>query len=169
MPSPDLARVYDNHAQALFAFLLNLTRDVSDTRDIFQEVFARLARRPAALATATDERGFLLRTAHNAAIDWMRRRGSRERTRQAFAAESAVVFAWSDDPDEAAFRCALEGALGELPIEQRAVVHLKLWEGRTFHEIAQLLDIPLHTAASRYRYAIDKLRTRLRPLYDEIR
>jgi DNA-directed RNA polymerase specialized sigma24 family protein len=108
MPSPDLARVYDDHAQALFAFLLNLTRDVADTRDIFQEVFARLARRPAALATATDERGFLLRTAHNAAIDWMRRRGSRERTRQAFAAESAVLFAHSDDPDEAAFRCALD-------------------------------------------------------------
>jgi RNA polymerase sigma-70 factor (ECF subfamily) len=31
------------------------------------------------------------------------------------------------------------------------------------------LEIPLNTAASRYRYGMDKLRTRLRPLYDEIR
>jgi DNA-directed RNA polymerase specialized sigma24 family protein len=107
MPSPDLARVYDDHAQALFAFLLNLTRDVSDARDIFQEVFAKLARRPGALAPAADERAFLLRTAHHAAIDWMRRRGSRERTRQSFAAESTVLFAHSDD-QEAAFRCALD-------------------------------------------------------------
>jgi RNA polymerase sigma-70 factor (ECF subfamily) len=38
----------------------------------------------------------------------------------------------------------------------------------TFEEIAETQGIPLNTAASRYRYAIDKLRTRLRPLYDEI-
>jgi RNA polymerase sigma-70 factor (ECF subfamily) len=49
------------------------------------------------------------------------------------------------------------------------VVHLKLWEGLTFGQIADLLGIPLNTAASRYRYALDKLRERLRPLYDEIK
>ena len=62
----------------------------------------------------------------------------------------------------------LAAALGELPADQRAVVHLKLWEGLTFEQIAELLGIPLNTAASRYRYGIDKLRERLRPLYDEI-
>ena len=41
-------------------------------------------------------------------------------------------------------------------------------EGLTFDKIAELLDIPLNTAASRYRYGRDKLRERLRPLYDEI-
>jgi RNA polymerase sigma-70 factor (ECF subfamily) len=67
------------------------------------------------------------------------------------------------------FRERLTGALGELPVEQRAVVHLKLWEGLTFEAIAGLLEIPLNTAASRYRYGLDKLRERLRPLYEEIR
>ena len=62
----------------------------------------------------------------------------------------------------------LSAALGELPADQRAVVHLKLWEGLTFEQIAELLGIPLNTAASRYRYGLDKLRERLRPLYDEI-
>ena len=38
-----------------------------------------------------------------------------------------------------------------------------------FEEIAATLEIPLNTAASRYRYGLDKLRTRLRPLYDEIK
>ena len=49
------------------------------------------------------------------------------------------------------------------------MVHLKLWEGLTFEQIAELLGIPLNTAASRYRYGLDKLRERLRPLYDEIK
>jgi RNA polymerase sigma-70 factor (ECF subfamily) len=49
------------------------------------------------------------------------------------------------------------------------VVHLKLWEGLTFDRIAETLQISINTAASRYRYALDKLRVRLRPLYDEIK
>jgi RNA polymerase sigma-70 factor (ECF subfamily) len=57
----------------------------------------------------------------------------------------------------------------ELPPDQRAVVHLKLWEGLAFEEIAAALEIPPNTAASRYRYGLDKLRERLRPLYEEIR
>ena len=39
----------------------------------------------------------------------------------------------------------------------------------TFEEIAATLEIPLNTAASRYRYGLDKLRARLRPLYEEIK
>jgi RNA polymerase sigma-70 factor, ECF subfamily len=58
--------------------------------------------------------------------------------------------------------------LDSLPVDQRAVVHLKLWEELTFEAIAELLDIPSNTAASRYRYGLDKLRQRLRPLYREI-
>ena len=75
----------------------------------------------------------------------------------------------TSDPDEAAFRNELAIALGELPPDQRAVVHLKLWSGLTFEQIAETLEIPLNTAASRYRYGLDKLRARLRPLYDEIK
>ena len=79
------------------------------------------------------------------------------------------MFAPGGEPDSEAFRQALSAALGALPPDQRAVVHLKLWEGLTFEQIAELLGIPLNTAASRYRYGIDKLRERLRPLYDEIK
>ena len=60
-------------------------------------------------------------------------------------------------------------ALADLPSEQRAVVHLKLWENLTFEQIAEALDISPNTAASRYRYGVDKLRDQLRPLYEEIK
>ena len=49
-------------------------------------------------------------------------------------------------------------ALASLPEEQRAVIHLKIWENLTFARIAVVLDIPANTAASRYRYALEKLR-----------
>jgi RNA polymerase sigma-70 factor, ECF subfamily len=169
MSPPDfLARVYDDHAQALFAFLLNFTRHETETKDLLQELFAKLAKQPGLLDAVRDERAFLIRLAHNQAIDAMRRRGAREKKHELFAVESFAMFVTSADPDEQVFRQALADALLELPPEQRAVVHLKLWEGFTFETIAEALDIPPNTAASRYRYGLDKLRKRLRLLYEEI-
>jgi RNA polymerase sigma-70 factor, ECF subfamily len=115
-----------------------------------------------------DHRAFLLRLAHNLAIDLMRRRATREKHHAVLTSEMDV-FAPSSDPDEQAFRQCLASALAELPADQRAVVHLKLWEGLTFEVIAETLEISTNTAASRYRYGLDKLRERLRPLYEEIR
>ena len=48
-----------------------------------------------------------------------------------------------------------------LPAEQREVVHLKVFEGMTFQEIADLCGESINTVASRYRYAIEKLRDQL--------
>ena len=165
----EIERLYEAHASALFAFLLNLTRSEADTKDLLQEIFKKLAARPGLIAAARNERAFLLRLARNLAIDQVRRGQTRERQHEALANESPVLFASTSDPDEAALRRELSGALGELPVEQRAVVHLKLWEGLTFEAIAGTLDIPPNTAASRYRYGVDKLRERLRLLYEEIR
>jgi RNA polymerase sigma-70 factor (ECF subfamily) len=165
----DLARLYDDHAQALFAFLLNFTRSEADTRDLLQELFVKLAKHPHLLNGVRDERAFLVRLAHNLAVDLIRRRGTRAKNHAQLAAETGGLFAASGDPDEQTFREALTQALGELPPEQRAVVHLKLWEGFTFEQIAAALDLSPNTAASRYRYGLDKLRDRLRPLYEEIK
>lgn len=167
--SLNLERLYDEHAQALFAFLLNFLRDEADTKDVLQDLFIKLARDPVLLKNARDERGFLIRAAHNLAIDLMRRRGTREKNYDQLAQEFDSVFADDASPDENIFQQKLSGALGELPADQRAVVHLKLWEGLTFEAIADALEISHNTAASRYRYGLDKLRQRLRPIYDEIK
>ena len=164
----ELQRLYDDHAQALFAFLLNFTRHEADARDVLQEIFHKLAKQPHLLDKISEPRAFLIRLAHNQAVDLMRRQATRQKNYDQLATGSDSLFPSSDDPDEAAFRQALEAALAELPSEQRAVVHLKLWEDMTFEAIARTLDIPTNTAASRYRYGIDKLRERLRLLYEEI-
>jgi RNA polymerase sigma-70 factor (ECF subfamily) len=57
--------------------------------------------------------------------------------------------------------------MGALPEDQRAVVHLKIWEDMTFAQIGETLGLPANTAASRYRYALEKLEALLRPLQNE--
>jgi RNA polymerase sigma-70 factor (ECF subfamily) len=64
----------------------------------------------------------------------------------------------SDRPDE---RLALARALAVLPPDQREVVHLKVFEGLTFNEIAELTSESINTIGSRYRYAMLKLRATL--------
>jgi RNA polymerase sigma-70 factor (ECF subfamily) len=170
MPEPiDIERLYDEHAQALFSFALSFTGQEADGRDLLQDVFVKLARQPEILDGVRDERAFLLRLAHNRAIDLLRRREARKTRHAALAAESTSLFSPAADPDARAFQEALSSALEELPQEQRVVVHLKLWQGFTFERIAAVLDIPTNTAGSRYRYGLDKLRERLRPLYEEVK
>ena len=53
-------------------------------------------------------------------------------------------------------------AIRSLPVEQSEVVVLKIWEELTFVQIAEVLDVPPATAASRYRYAMQKLACELR-------
>src|SRR5262245_56930463 len=101
MSSPDfLARLYDHHAQALFAFLLNLTRDEMDAKDVLQELFVKLAKQPGLLDGVRDERAFLVRLVHNLAIDLVRRRRTRERNYEGLVGEMASLFAPAADPYE---------------------------------------------------------------------
>ena len=56
---------------------------------------------------------------------------------------------------------AVRAAMVELPVEQRQVVAMRIYEEKTFAEIAEQLDIPLGTALGRMRLALKKLRQRL--------
>ena len=63
----------------------------------------------------------------------------------------------SESPAErAAMRC-----LAELPVEQREVIVLKIWNQLTFEEIGGLLEISPNTAAGRYRYGLQKMKFKL--------
>ncbi len=53
---------------------------------------------------------------------------------------------------------ALTAAVAGLPPAQREVLALKIDGGLTFVEIAAVTGTSINTAASRYRYAIEKIR-----------
>ena len=166
MPAaPTLPELYGAHAAGLFHYFTSFTGNEADAKDLLQEFFIKLARQPIPAGIA-NLRAWLLRLAHHHAIDWLRRHRVR---RDAEAAAPVELFATHADPDQAELAQRLTRALALLPLEQRSVAQLKLWDGLTFEEIAEVQGIPLNTAASRYRYALEKLRSELRPLYDELK
>ena len=141
----------------MFAFLVNLTRSDADAADLLQEVFRKAGRMPRVSIRAP--RRYLLRIAHNAFVDLVRREVRGQVALEELREEGDAFWVEPTDSEEAEEMLQF---LARLPEEQRAVVHLKIWEELTFREIAKTLGIPANTAASRYRYAIDKLRGSLR-------
>ena len=162
-----LDQIYDAHADALYAFLLNCAGNELHVQDALQEVFLKLARTPEILANVSNPRAFLFRIAHNALLDLVRRSNTRTLYEARHSGETPDLLLPLFPSDDSEFRQAVEASLKNLPQEQRAVLHLKLWENLTFIQIAEALGISPHTAASRYRYALNKLRSTLRPVYEE--
>jgi RNA polymerase sigma-70 factor (ECF subfamily) len=148
-----LADAYDAHAHHLYAFARRLVGD--EAEECVQEVFVSLAER--GLAGVEDVRAYLFSSLRHAA----RARVQQGRRRAELHQRAAPLDeAHAADPQGAR---ELARALAGLPLEQREVVALKVDGGLTFAEIGAVLGVPLNTAASRYRYALSKLKERLAP------
>ena len=166
MNDHELERIYDAHASGLFHYLVTFTKTEADAHDLLQEIFIRLAR--GAVPDMQSEKAFLYRMAHNLAIDWLRRRKVRWNSEARLIRDLDEGMQHAPNPDAEWLARSFAAAMATLPDKQRTAVQLKLWDGLTFEEIAEAQGIPLNTAASRCRYALEKLRTLLRPLYDEL-
>lgn len=103
----------------------------------------------------------LITSVRRAALDLLRSRQRREQREHAHVdLQAEAWFAPAVEDNDR--RNHLEEAVVQLPCEQREVVVLKVWGGLTFAQIAEQLDLSAHTAASRYRYALSKLRENLK-------
>jgi RNA polymerase sigma-70 factor, ECF subfamily len=156
-PRERLARLYDQHGARAYRYLLALLGDRGMAEDALQSAFLELSRRPEALERIESPLAYLLASARNAALR-DRRRGERRRQVEQTAASMRILEARDPTPQDPAETEKLEWALRQLPLEQREVIVLKALEGLTFPEIGQALGVSPNTAASRYRYALEKLR-----------
>ena len=68
-----LEEIYRDHAPALFRFLIRLTGNETETRDLLQDIFIRLAKSPRLLDGVAAPRSYLFRLTHRLAIDRHRR------------------------------------------------------------------------------------------------
>ncbi len=146
-----------------------MTSTSADAEEVLQTVFEKLIKKPQVLHSARDEKAILMKWIHDTAVDLIRSNTRRRDRNLAWQSDQQVPFVSNDDPDADEYHKAVWNALQELPIDQRSVVHLRLWSDCTFGTIATMLNISINTAGSRYRYGIDKMRQRLRPLYEEIK
>ena len=126
-----------------------------DAEDAVQEVFVALVRSRHRLSAIRDLEAYLFTALRRAAA-----RGAARRARLPLISETAVEETAdpSSQKGESSLCEDLERALRTLPAEQRDVIALKIDGGLTFAQIGQVMGTSGNTAASRYRYALEKLR-----------
>jgi RNA polymerase sigma-70 factor (ECF subfamily) len=145
----DIRQLYETHGPALLAYASALLRDPSAAEDVLHQVFLNLLRGRA--AAADQPVAYLFRAVRNGALNHIR--GHARET------ELAGCGVWLESPDGSAeTSLALQSALKALPDAQREVVVLKIWGELTFEEAAEVIGVSPNTAASRYRYGLEKLK-----------
>jgi RNA polymerase sigma-70 factor (ECF subfamily) len=152
----EIASFYQRHGAALTAYACSFVNDFASAEDVVHQLFLNLLRKEIPMPDLPI--AYLYRAVRNAALNAGRagRRGTvLENTSE------LSVFQHKEGNREAAL--TLQSTLAELPDEQREAVIMRIWSGLTLQEVAVATDVPLNTAASRYRYALEKLRERLKP------
>jgi RNA polymerase sigma-70 factor (ECF subfamily) len=157
------AALYDRYAPRLYRMACALLDNRHDAEDAVQAVFVGLVRSRAALAKVKNWAGYLLTSLRHEAARLAQR--TRKQTSRSIEGIDAVDRSGNGGASLGPER--LEAELKRLPDEQRKVLRLKIEADLTFAEIAEILQISPNTAASRYRYALEKLRHELKEGVDE--
>ena len=144
---------YRRYGSALLLYAAAITGERSRAQDAVQQVFLKLLE-SGRLRNALDAKSYLFACVRNAVLN------DRKARQRDVALDPEC--AWFEPPHrDFAAELHLRRALWELPEDQREVTILHTWGELTFAQIAEVLNISANTAASRYRYALAKLREAL--------
>jgi RNA polymerase sigma-70 factor (ECF subfamily) len=158
--SGDWADWLGEHGAALVLLARQWVSDRAAAEDIVQEAFVRFWR---SRHRAQDPTAYLYACVKRYALEWLRSRQRRRRREKTVARPECLaadsLFVGSVEQEER--RTAIESALWQLPESQREVLVMKIWGGLSFPRIGEALHLSANTAASRYRYALTKLRAQL--------
>ncbi|HYH59621.1 MAG TPA: RNA polymerase sigma factor [Thermoleophilaceae bacterium] len=159
MEREDFERLYEQHASALYGFLVYRTSDAALAEDLLADTFERALRaRKRFDRRKASEKTWLYTIALNLLRDSARRRGSELRALERMPHEEA------EPPDRLAAiedRDQLSRAMHILSDEEREAVALRFGGDLTVPEIAKLLGQPLPRVEGRVYRSLRKLRDEL--------
>ena len=173
----EIAAVVRRERGRLLSFISKRVRDAAEAEDVLQEALYELVNAYRLMQPVEQVGAWLMRVARNRIIDRFRRRRPQllsELAPEGEEADSALerlLPAVEDGPDAALIRELLveelERALAELPAEQREVFIAHELEGASFKDLSARWSVGINTLLSRKRYAVLRLRERLRVVYEE--
>ena len=153
------------HQERVYTKINFIVRDSELANDLFQDTFIKVVRLLKE-GKYIEEGKFLpwiLRIAHNMAIDHFRRNKKMKMVR---SRDEMDVFAKIDTGDshvedilvEDQIHTDVRRLIDELPVDQREVVRMRMYDNLSFKEIAETTGVSINTALGRMRYAVINLR-----------
>ena len=154
-----LQRIYEKYVVYLVTLATALLNDAGTAEDIVHDVFVSFAQSAERLRLEGSLKAYLATCVVNRVRDRVR-----AQQRQPFALEEAQPVCSTACGPELSAVCSeelqqLSRAMAQLPYEQKEVVMLHVHGGMMFKHIAKSQQVSINTVQSRYRYALDKLRS----------
>lgn len=159
----------EEHGGKLLLFARQQTRRAGDAEDVLQEALVKLAKKVESGEFVGGQAAwmpFLYTQIRRESIDLGRRNDRRKKREDSVVGDELIgetsAEGWFEGSGyEEERKAMVEEALQELPKKFSEVIVMKIWGGRTFAEIGEILEISMNTAASRYRYGVEALRKQL--------
>lgn len=142
--------VYEAYRKLLYFVIGTIVGNEEDTKDVFQETFAKILVSRAKIKEPKNLQSFLLTSARNCAIDFVRKR-------DALVDYSCLLDIYGEeDRDNAVVQELLSGLTN---LEATIVIYKVEW-GFSFQEIASFTGLSRQTVSSHYQQAMRELRKR---------
>ena len=153
-----LEPLFARYEGPVFRFLFGVLRDHHQAEDALQETFVQAIRKAEGVAPDSF-RGWLFTVAYRQAM-LVKRKAKRL---PAQADDLALLALIGDEPADARASATddarhVRELLDLLPDAQRAVIAARVFDGKTFREVAAALGCPLNTALARMHDGLKKLR-----------
>jgi RNA polymerase sigma-70 factor, ECF subfamily len=154
----DIAQVVADHLDAVYRYAYRLTGSAPDAEDLTQQVFLMAQNKLGQLRSIECLRSWLFTILRNRFIKANRKR----RPMSAVDIELDVASIPAEPlPAESIDRDALQGALDQLPEAYCVVLTMFYYEGCSYREIAEKLELPIGTVMSRLARGKTQLRSAL--------
>ena len=159
----------DRYGRQVQLLVGQMVEDVRDAEELAQDVFVRAFQH---LADFDPERAsfstWLSRIAHNTALNHLRSRGFAPLPLDEGQYTPPDGVGWAQDSDEATSEAdrlsRLDEAIDHLRPEERSLLHLRYYEGRSLGEIAEVMAVREGPLANRLQRIRQKLKTLIGPL-----
>ena len=169
--------LFGRYRGPLFNFLLRRVRDRGRAEELYQDSWTKVIERSAEFRGDSKFSTWLYTIARNACIDHQRKmkfRGHASLDETQRGANQPMIERVANPglgPDQLAsgqsLRERIRIAVEELPEEQREVFLLRQLQGLGFKEVAEVVGVPVNTAKSRMRYALERLQLGLDDLREQ--
>lgn len=149
--------LYENYSAALFGAICRIIPDEDKAADVLQDVFLKIWRNISKYETSKGRLfTWMMNISRNTCIDLLRR----EKDKYHVDIEDNIIQVdtkTSYQPDVSVID--LRGIIEKLRPERKVLLDLVYLQGYTQEEAAEQLEIPLGTAKSRIRVALQELKT----------
>ncbi|MEO0352054.1 MAG: sigma-70 family RNA polymerase sigma factor [Cyanobacteria bacterium P01_A01_bin.15] len=167
---PALGILYDRHGSVVYGIALKGLRSVVEAEDLTQEVFLSLMRTRSYDSCRGTLPSYLTTLTRSRVIDRLRAQSTQKKYLQQWrntqsVADSVTPMKHITQQEQ---RALVREALTTLKSQQREVLEMSYYEGRSQSDIAERLGVPLGTVKSWARRGLLQLRKQLDVLREDV-